>query len=154
MSNIEKNLQAKGFTLPTNNQPVANYVPYYQVGKLVYVSGQTCKWNGILQFTGAVGDKISVEEGYKAAELCALNLLLQVKMACNNDLDRLTACINMTVFVQTAAHFTQHPRIANGASNLMDHAMGKQGKHSRSAVGVYTLPGDASVEIAAIFAID
>ena len=102
---------------------------------------------------GKVGSKISVEDAKKAARLCAINLLAQVKAACEGDLQRVVRCVKLGVFVNGDADFTDHPIVANGASDLMVEVLGDAGKHARAAVGSGSLPLGVSVEIDAIFEI-
>jgi len=153
MTKIEQALNKLGITLPTKNDPVAQYLPCRREGDLLLISGQTCKWNGELVYSGAVGHDITVEEGVKAAELCALNLLLQVKVFCKGDLGRLVSCVKLTVFVNSRPDFKDHPVVANGASELLVKCLGDAGRHARSTVGVCSLPGSASVEIEGVFKI-
>tara|TARA_B100001939_G_scaffold348196_1_gene373679 strand:- start:9303 stop:9779 length:477 start_codon:yes stop_codon:yes gene_type:complete len=154
MSQVEQKLRKLGLSLPERNGPVGNYVAYSRYGALVYVSGQTCKWNGKLVYRGAVGQEVSLEEGIKAAEFCALNLFLQLKIACGGDLDHLQSCLKLTVYVNAAADFRDHSRVADGASDLFRKCLGERGQHARAAVGCSSLPGGASVEIDGIFELD
>ena len=88
MTSIESRLKELGIELPSENNPAANYVSSVMVGNIVFISGQTCKWNGILQYAGKVGKDFNIVEVQKAAHLCGLNVLLQIKNACNGDLDK------------------------------------------------------------------
>jgi len=153
-SSIEKKLVDLGLSLPESNNPVANYTPYSKDAGVIYISGQTCKWNGVLKYCGSVGKDLTIEEGKKAAELCMLNLLLHLKTACNGNLDYVKSCLKLTVFVNAKENFVDHPNIADGASNLLLSVMGDKGNHARSAVGSNSLPGNASVEIDGIFKIE
>jgi len=153
MSKIEEKLSALGIILPTPAVPVANYVGYVKSGDQVFVSGQLPIENGEVKFVGKVGSKISVEDAKKAARLCAINLLAQVKAACEGDLQRVVRCVKLGVFVNGDADFTDHPIVANGASDLMVEVLGDAGKHARAAVGSGSLPRGVSVEIDAIFEI-
>ena len=101
--------------------------------------------------TGRLGESLGVEEGQEAARLCALNLLAQAKAACDGDLDRLARCLKLGGFVACAPGFTDHPKVVNGASDLIAEAMGEPGRHARFAVGCASLPLDAAVEVEAIF---
>ncbi|NIB42468.1 RidA family protein [Pseudomaricurvus alkylphenolicus] len=153
-SSIEKKLMGLGLSLPQSNDPVANYTPFSKDADVVYISGQTCKWNGVLKYTGYVGEDITVDQGKKAAELCMLNLLLQLKTACNGNLDDVISCLKLTVYVNAKESFASHPNVADGASNLLLNVMGDKGIHARAAVGSSSLPGNASVEIDGIFKIE
>ena len=108
-SSIEQKLHEIGLKLPEENKPAANYMAFRSSGNQIYISGQTSKWNGILKYKGAVGTDISVEDGVKAAETCALNILLQLKNACNGNLNLVKKCINLSVFIYSGASFENMP---------------------------------------------
>ncbi len=131
--------------------PVANYVPFTISGKQVFVSGQLPMRSGQVAYTGRLGDGVSIEDGEAAAALCAINLLAQAKNACGGDLAKLGRCLKLGGFVASTADFTDHPKVVNGASNLIAEAMGDAGQHARFAVGVSSLPLGAAVEVDAIF---
>ena len=152
MSKVEARLKELGITLPAPPVPVAAYVPYVITGKLVSVSGQVSISGGV-EYLGKVGGTLSVEDGQAAARLCGLNLLAQVKAACGGDLDRVKACVKLTVFVNCGADFTRQPEVANGASELMAAVFGDAGRHSRSAVGAGSLPRGVAVEVDGLFEI-
>jgi enamine deaminase RidA (YjgF/YER057c/UK114 family) len=120
---------------------------------LLSVSGQTCKRNGRIVYQGKVGQELSLEQGAQAARLCALNLIVQLRDACQGDWDKLLRCLKLTVFVNCTADFDQMPRIADGASDLLLELFGERGHHTRSAVGACSLPGGSAVEIDGLFAI-
>ncbi len=152
MSGFEKKLHEMGVTLPAAPAPAANYVPYVQVGNMLYVSGQiSANENGLI--TGKVGDTLSVEEGAAAAKACAIALLAQVKAACGGDLDRLKRVVKLTGFVNSTPDFTDQPKVINGASDFLGEALGDVGKHSRAAVSAGALPLGVAVEIDGIFEI-
>ena len=149
---IESKLAELGVTLPDAPAPAANYVPYVQVGDILYVSGQIS--NGPDGFiTGKLGDNMSVEDGAAAAKSCAISLLAQVKAACGGDINRLVRVIKLTGFVNSTADFTDQPKVINGASDFMVAAVGDAGRHSRSAVSAAALPLGVAVEIEGIFQI-
>lgn len=154
MSKVDAKLSSLGITLPTPAAPVANYVGFVKSGNQVFISGQLPLENGELKFIGKVGSKISVDDAKKAARLCAINLLAQLKSACDGNLDRVTRCIKLGVFVNADADFIDHPTVANGASDLMVEALGDAGKHARAAVGSGSLPRGVCVEVDAIFEIN
>jgi len=151
MSNrFETKLKELGITLPDAPAPAANYVPFVQVGDIVYVSGQiSADANGFIK--GKLGDDMTTEEGAAAARACAINLLAQVKAACGGDLDRLVRVVKLTGFVNSTADYTDQPKVVNGASELLAEVLGDAGKHSRSAVSAASLPLGVAVEIEGIF---
>ena len=150
---VDARLRDLKIQLPKPTAPVANYLPYVVVGSLVFVSGQLpMGFNGI-EFDGKVGADLSVEDGRKAARLCALNLVAQLREACSGDLDRVTRVVKLGGFVNCTETFSQQPQVINGASDLMVDIFGDMGKHSRSAVGVSNLPMNVAVEIDGIFEI-
>lgn len=153
MSKYEENLSAQGITLPTPAAPVANYVGFVKSGNQVIISGQLPLADGKLQYIGKVGSAISKDDAIKAARLCAINILAQLKSACDGDLSKVVKCIKLGIFVNGDADFTDHPIVANGASDLMVEIFGDAGKHARAAVGSGSLPLGASVEIDALFEI-
>ncbi len=148
---IDARLRELGVTLPPPARAVANYVPFVHSGALVFISGQLPTEGGTLQFTGKVGDKVSIDDAKRAARLCAINILSQVKAAAEGDLDRVRRCIKLGGFVNAVSGFKEHPQVLNGASNLMADVFGETGRHSRFAVGTDSLPLDAAIEIDAIF---
>ena len=147
---IDAHLADLGITLPTANAPVANYVPYVIAGNLVHISGQITMENGELKFVGKLGKDYQVEDGQKAARLCALNLVAQLKSAIG-DLDKVTRVVKLNAFVNSDPAFTDQPKVVNGASDTMVEIFGDAGKHARSAVGVASLPLGVAVEIDGIF---
>lgn len=149
---IEAKLAQLGVTLPDAPAPAANYVPFVQVGDIVYVSGQISQGpDGLI--TGKLGDTVSVEDGAAAARTCAISLLAQVKAACGGDLDRLVRAVKLTGFVNSTPDFTDQPKVINGASDFLVEALGDAGRHSRSAVSAGALPLGVAVEIEGIFRI-
>ena len=149
---IETKLSTMGLQLPDAPAPAANYVPYIIVGDIVYVSGQISKDDSGL-IVGKLGDTMSVEDGQKAAKVCALNLLAQVKSACGGDLDRLQKVIKLGGFVNSSLDFTDHPAVINGASDFIGDLLGDIGQHARAAVGCSSLPFGVAVEVEGIFQI-
>jgi enamine deaminase RidA (YjgF/YER057c/UK114 family) len=148
---IEARLAELGLTLPEAAAPVAAYVPTVRVGNMLYISGQLPFLNGVLM-TGKLGDAHSIENGQAAARACALMLLAQIKKALG-DLDAVEQIVKLGVFVASTPDFTNQPKVANGASDLMEMVFGDAGKHARSAVSVPVLPLDAMVEIDAVVAV-
>ena len=142
---IEEKLKELGIVIPEAPKPLAAYIPAVQVEKYIYTSGQLPMQDGQLKFKGKLGKDQSVDEGRQAAEICALNCLGVVKSIIGN-LDNIERVIKLTVFVNSADGFTEQPKVANGASELLVKIFGDNGKHVRSAVGVSELPIDAAVE--------
>ncbi len=151
---INARLAELGIALPEAAVPVANYVAYVVSGNVVHVAGQLPLENGELKYAGTVGDEVSVEAGAAAARLCALNVIAQVKAACGGDLDRVARVLKLNGFVNAPAGFRDQPKVINGASDLMVDVFGEAGRHARSAIGMGSLPFDASVEIDAMVQID
>lgn len=150
-SNIEKRLGEIGITLPPPGAPGGNYVPFVVVGDLAFMAGQVAREAGKMKFTGKLGRDLTVEQGAAAARLCAVNLLAQLKAACGGDLDRVDRCVRLGGFVNSPPDFFEHPKVINGASDLMVEVFGERGQHARTAVGVSALPLDSAVEVEAVF---
>jgi enamine deaminase RidA (YjgF/YER057c/UK114 family) len=149
MSAIEDRLAAAGITLPTPNAPVANYVPFVRAGELVHISGQvSIDASGGVR--GVVGEDVDFETAVRAARICGINLLAQMKAACEGDLSRVVRVVKLGGFVQAGPDFYDIPKVVNGCSDLMVEAFGDAGRHARSAVGVYRLPLNFAVEIDAV----
>lgn len=153
MSKITEKLKSLNITIPEALAPVANYVGFVRTGNQVIISGQLPIENGQLKYVGKVGTEISAEDAKKAARLCALNIISQVQAACGGDLDKVTRCVKLGVFVNAEPNFTDHPTVANGASDLMVEVFGDLGKHARAAVGSGSLPKGVAVEVDAVFEI-
>lgn len=149
---IAARLRDLGLVLPPAPSPVANYVPFLVSGNLLFISGQISKAGDGTLVAGRVGDTLSVEDGVGAAKVCALNLLAQAQAALGN-LDRISQVVRLTGFVNAGPDFTDHPKIINGASDLMVAVLGDKGRHTRAAVGVSGLPAGAAVEVDAIFSV-
>lgn len=149
MSGIESRLQSLGITLPTPVSPIANYVPFVRVGDLVHISGQVSldAGGGVI---GVVGEEVDLETAQRAARLCGLNLLAQMKAAAEGDLDRVRRIVKLGGFVQAGPGFFDIPQVVNGCSDLMVEVFGDKGRHARSAVGVYRLPRNFAVEVDAV----
>ncbi|MFT4961025.1 MAG: enamine deaminase RidA (YjgF/YER057c/UK114 family) [Paracoccaceae bacterium] len=149
---IENKLADLGITLPDAPAPAANYVPAVQVGDIVYISGQISNdENGLI--VGKLGDTMDVDQGAAAAKRCAINLLAQVRAACDGDLGRLVRVVKLTAFVNSTADFGQQPQVVNGCSDFLVEVLGDKGRHARSAVSAASLPFGVAVEIEGIFQI-
>jgi enamine deaminase RidA (YjgF/YER057c/UK114 family) len=148
---IEAKLAALGLILPEPAAPVAAYVPVVVAGGLAHVSGQLPFIDDVM-VKGRLGDDLTTAEGYEAARACALMILAQLKAALGS-LSRVDRIVKLGAFVSSTADFTDQPKVANGASELMAAVFGDMGKHARSAVGVQVLPLGAAVEVDAIVAV-
>ena len=153
MNSIDQHLAAQDIALPTAATPVAAYVSTVLVGNLLHISGQLpFTADGVLM-TGKVGGEHDLAWGVAAAERCALMLVAQMKAALDGDLGRVERIVKLGAFVASTPEFTDQPKVANGASEMMVRIFGDAGRHARSAVSVPVLPLDASVEIDAIVAV-
>jgi enamine deaminase RidA (YjgF/YER057c/UK114 family) len=153
MSRIETRLRDLGITLPTPMAPVANYVPFVVAGDLVVISGQIPARDGKVAYTSKLGADVSVEIGTQAAQLCFINVLAQLKLACDGDLDRVRQVVRLGGFISCRPEFTQHAQVMNGASDMAVAVFDDAGRHARSTIGVPSLPLDAAVEVEGMFRI-
>jgi enamine deaminase RidA (YjgF/YER057c/UK114 family) len=149
MSAVEARLSALGIILPAPVAPVANYVPFVRSGNLVHISGQV-SLDASGGIKGTVGTEIDIDTAVAAARLCGINLMAQMKLAAGGDLDKLVRIVKLGGFVQAGPEFFAIPQVINGCSDLMVAAFGDAGRHARSAVGVYRLPLNFSVEVDAV----
>lgn len=143
---FEAKVTELGLTLPEAPKPVAAYVPAVKVEDYVYTSGQIPFVNGELKFKGKLGKELTLEQGYEAAKVCALNCLAVIKGQIGS-LDNIKQIVKVTGFVSSASGFNDQPKVINGASELLGEIFGEQGQHARAAVGVNELPVDAAVEV-------
>lgn len=149
MTTVEERLAALGIALPEPVAPVANYVPFVRSGSLVHISGQiSIDADGGIK--GVVGQDVDLERAIAAARLCGVNLIAQMKAACEGDLKRVKRVVKLGGFVQAGPDFFDIPKVVNGCSDLMVEAFGEAGRHARSAVGVYRLPLNFAVEVDAV----
>ncbi|MCB1834287.1 MAG: RidA family protein [Geminicoccaceae bacterium] len=148
---IIERLEAAGLDLPPVAAAAGNYVPWTRSGGTIYISGQLPFRDGRLLHTGRLGDEVTTEEGQDAAKACALNILAQLRAALDGDLAKVRKCLKIGGFVASTPAFHDHPKVINGASDLMVLAMGDAGRHARFAVGVACLPMNVPVEVDAIF---
>lgn len=152
--NVEQRLADLGLTLPTPATPVANYVPFVRTRNMLILSGQLpFDAEGKLVAKGKLGGAVSIEDGRKAAQACALNLLAQARSAIG-DLNKVARVIRLGGFINSTPDFVEGPRVMNGASDLMVAAFADKGRHARTTVGVAVLPLDAAVEVEGIFEVE
>jgi enamine deaminase RidA (YjgF/YER057c/UK114 family) len=149
---ISARLDDLGIMLPQAAAPVAAYIPAVEANGLLHISGQVSFDADGQLIKGRLGEDMDLEQGRAAAERCGIMLIAQMKSALGS-LDRVERIVKLGVFVNSAATFTDQPKVANGASELMERVFGEAGRHARSAVGVPVLPLGAAVEVDAIVAI-
>jgi len=149
--NVEQRMRELGVELPQPSTPGANYLPFVRMGNLVVLTGQLSQWNGERRYVGKLGRDFGVEDGQKAARLCALNLLAHLKVALDGDLDRVVRCLRLAGYVNSVEWFVQQSQVMNGASDLLVELLGEAGRHARMAVGVAALPYDVAVEVEGMF---
>lgn len=147
---VAERLAELQIVLPAPAAALANYVAARRSGDLLIVSGQLPMDAGTVRFQGKLGAGVSLADGQAAARLCAINILAQVQAACG-DLERVVACVRLGGFVACTPEFSDHPKVVNGASDLMVAVLGDAGRHARAAVGVASLPFDAAVEVEGMF---
>ena len=148
---FENKIKSLKLILPDARDPVGSYVTSKIIGKMLFVSGQiSIAENGEL-IKGKVGRELKTEDGYEAAKRCGLNIISQVKKACNDDLSKVKSCVKLTGFVNSTDDFIEQPKVINGASDLIVSVFGDKGMHTRAAVSTNSLPLGVSVEVDAIF---
>ena len=144
---IEERLAELGIVLPPAPQPVASYIPVKVVGDLAWVAAQIPMQDGAVTVAGRVGGEVTIDDANAGARRCALQALAALQAALGT-LDRVKGIVKLDVFVASATGFTDHPKVANGASDLLVEVFGDEGRHARAAVGVPELPLGAAVEVA------
>jgi enamine deaminase RidA (YjgF/YER057c/UK114 family) len=154
MGKIDTRLKELGIVLPEATTPGGSYVPTVRSGNLLFVAGQITMENGKVQYVGKLGKDFKVEDGQKAARLCALNIVAQVRAALGGNLDRVKRIVKVTGFVNCVPEFTEQPQVINGASDVLGEIFGEAGKHARAAVGVSSLPRGVATEVEAILEVD
>ena len=147
---FEKNIKELDIIIPSLSPPLANYVPYKIIDNVMYVSGQAPIKDGKMIYSGKVGKDLSEEDGVRAAELCCINIIGALKSGINSNWERLDSFIKLGGFVNCNQDYINHPKIINGASDLLVKIFGDKGKHTRFAVGSNSLPMNIAVEIDAI----
>jgi enamine deaminase RidA (YjgF/YER057c/UK114 family) len=154
MPSILSRLNDLGLTLPAPPKPVAAYVPFVRAGNLLFISGQIPFVEGKVQWTGAVPSAVGIDEASAAARQCALNALAILSDALAGDLDRVNRIVRLGAWVCSDPGFTDQPRVANGASELLVEIFGERGRHARAAVGAIALPLGATVEVEMLVEVD
>ena len=149
---IDNRLAELGITLPKPAAPVASYVPAVESAGLLHISGQISVAEDGNLILGRLGEDMNLERGIEAARRCGIMLLAQIEAALGS-LDRVERIVKLGAFVNSAPNFTDQPKVANGASELMQEVFGEAGRHARSAVGVTVLPLGVAVEVDAIVAV-
>lgn len=144
---IQARLKDLGIILPPAPAGVGAYVPWVRTGNLIITSGQLPWCDGKLAYIGKLGAEVSIEQGYDAARICAINAIAQLKSAIG-DLDRVVQIVRLEGFVHAAPGFHEHPKVLNGASELFLAVFGDRGKHARTALGINEMPLNAAVQIA------
>jgi enamine deaminase RidA (YjgF/YER057c/UK114 family) len=148
---IPARLQDLGIVLPPPRQAIANYIPVKIAGSLLFVAGQVPYRNGEYPYVGKLGATITIVAGQEAAKLCAINVLAQLNQFLDGDLDRIVSCVRLGGFVNSTPDFADHPKVIDGASNLIVEVFGAAGRHARTAVGCSSLPNGIAVEVEGIF---
>ena len=151
---VAARLAELGISLPQAPAPVANYIGYNQIGKLVVVSGQIPLVDGKIAVTGKVGAGVSVEQAQQAARICFVNLLAQLMAVTGGDLDKVKRVVRLGGFIASPPEFTGHAQVMNGASDMAVAVFGEKGRHARTTIGVPSLPGDAAVEVEGMFELE
>ena len=148
---VNDNISKLNLTIPKAPDPVGTYVAYKKIKNLLFISGQiSIDANGKL-VQGKVGKNLTLDEGQKAAKLCAINIIAQAKKACNGNLDLISNCLKLTGFVNSTDDFVDQPKVINAASELITAVFGFNGKHTRAAISANSLPLGVAVEVDAIF---
>jgi len=148
---FEKKIKELKLELPEARDPVGSYVASKIIGNMLFISGQISTAQDGKLIKGKVGKELKTEEGYEAAKRCGLNIISQVKKACDGDLTKIKSCIKLTGFVNSTEDFTEQPKVINGTSDLIVSVFGDSGMHTRAAISVNSLPLGVSVEVDAIF---
>tara|TARA_B100000795_G_scaffold194597_1_gene148845 strand:- start:11 stop:472 length:462 start_codon:yes stop_codon:yes gene_type:complete len=148
---FENKIKELKLTLPEARDPVGSYIASKIVDKILFISGQiSISADGEL-IKGKIGRELKTEDGYEAAKRCGLNIISQVKKACNGDLSKVKSCVKLTGFVNSTEDFVEQPKVINGASDLIVSVFGDAGMHTRAAVSTNSLPLGVAVEVDAIF---
>lgn len=138
----------------TPNAPTGLYSSYKIVGDMLFISGQTTRIDGKVAVSGRLGQQLNVEQGQQAARICAKNVMAQANEACESKQAQIKSTVKLSIYLQTSEDFTQHAKVADGASGYLSDLLGEIGAHSRTTVGVASLPSGSTVEIDAIFELE
>jgi enamine deaminase RidA (YjgF/YER057c/UK114 family) len=149
--NFEEKIKELNLKLPEARDPIGSYVASKIIGRMLFISGQISISEKGELIKGKIGKELKTEDGYEAAKRCGLNIISQVKKACEGDLSKVKSCIKLTGFVNSTEDFTEQPKVINGASDLIMSVFGDAGMHTRAAVSTNSLPLGVSVEVDAIF---
>ncbi len=149
--NYDQKINELKINLPKAADPVGSYVAAKISGKMLFISGQISIDEKGKLIKGKLGKDLNTDEGYNAARRCALNIVAQIKKACNDDLSKIKSCVKLTGFVNSAEDFVEQPKVINGASDLIASIFGTAGMHTRAAVSTNSLPLGVAVEVDAIF---
>jgi len=148
---IEARLASLNIELPDAAAPAANYLPYLVTGNLLFIAGQAPIRKGKYEFVGRVGDAVSPRDAQAAARMCGMNLLAQVKAACNGDWIRLVRCVRVCGYISSPPDFFDYPQVLDGCSNLMVEVLGDAGKHVRTVLGASGLRANVPIVVDAVF---
>ena len=148
---IDERLAKLDLELPAAPSPAANYLPYIVSGNQLWIAGQAAVVDGKHLFVGRLGAELSVADGRQAARFAAINVLAQVKAACNGDWNRLARCLRICGYLNTTPEFTDHPLVLDGASDFLVAVLGDAGKHVRTVLGATSLRSRTAVVIDAVF---
>ena len=152
MKNIQQRMSELGIVLPAIAAPAGNYLPYILEHNQLWISGQVPFWDGKIKYHGKVGEDVSMSDAVDSARICGLNILAQAQEALGS-LEHIQKVVRLNGYVNASSHFTKHPVVINGASDLMVDVFGKAGKHTRVALGAASLPLNSTTEVDAIFSI-
>ena len=150
---IDQRLASLGITLPAAPTPAANYLPWIVSGNQLFIAGQAPIRDGKYAWVGRVGAEVTPQDAHAAARLCAVNLLAQVKAACNGDWSRFIKGVRVCGYISSAPGFFNYPQVLDGCSDLLVEALGETGKHVRTVVGVSGLRFNVPIVVDAVFEI-
>nr|WP_294903500.1 RidA family protein [uncultured Lacibacter sp.] len=151
---VDEKIKELGLQLPAVTKPAANYVKYVRTGNLIFLAGHIPTRMDGTNITGKVGKDLTIEQGYHAAEVAALNLIATLKDALSGDLNKVKRIVKVNGYVNCLPDFTEQPKVINGCSDLLVKLFGEKGKHARAAMGMVALPLHAAVEIEMIVEVE